>query len=281
MLKAFKNRKVKIVAICLAIAVLIPAILEICFLLRSSYKAYRPDYEKIDISSIVMKERLTDEDYQTLFLQTGLTRIGIDGLIEKGLYDRIIRIQEQYFEKQDYYRFSFAPFTGYLKRSMGEKSVAEHAYLENGDILLSPTTFFSFVKIGHTSMVVDASRGFMAQASGYGSPVSYVHINHFFARPAFVILRAREVDGRAVADYTKQKLIGTEYSLLSGIFGDKAPESLKKTHCSHFIWYAYMQSGIDLDSNGGKIVTPKNIALSDNLDIVQIYGIAPGEFLSN
>ncbi len=278
MLKAFKRKGVKIIAICLIVAILIALLLEIGILVRSRYDAYLPDYDKIDISGILEKGELSDEDYETLFLQTGLTRLGIDGLLENGLSKKIIKIQEQYFKEQDYYLYSFAPFTGYLRRSSSPK-VAEFAYLENGDILYSPTTFLSFIRLAHVSMVVDRNLGIMAQASGYGSPVKYVHVNHFFARPAFVVLRVNEDVGADVAKYTSDELIGVRYSLLAGIFGDKAPENLTSTHCSHFIWYAYERFGVDLDSNGGKIVTPDDILYSKSVSIVQIYGIAPEKII--
>lgn len=270
----FKRKSVKIIALCLATVIFIALVLEIGILLRSQYEVYFPDYEKTDISGILKKEELSDSDYEILFMQTGLTRLGIDGLRDRGLEKRIIRIQDQYFEKQNYYLNSFAPFTGYLSRNT-RPEVAEFALLENGDILYSPTTYFSFVRLGHTSLVVDASRGYMAQASGFGSPVKYVQIDHFFSRPAFAILRVNTEVGQAVTDYTKGELIGVRYSLLAGFFGDKAPKELNSTHCSHFIWYAYMQSGVDLDSSGGKIVTPDNIFYSEAVSVVQIYGINP------
>jgi len=276
MAKAFKKRSIKIIAVCLAIVIIIPLILWIGQLVSSSYEAYLPDYDKLDIREILLKDELSDEDYETLFLQTGLTRIGIDGLLELGLGSRILKIQDQYFEKQSYYFYSFLPFTGYLRRTT-QPIVAEFAFLENGDILYSPTTFFSFIRIGHTSMMVDVSRGAMAQASGYGSPVKLIHISHFFSRPAFVILRPNmtKQERQSVADYTLDELIGAEYSLFAGIFGEKAKEELTSTHCSHFIWYAYMKSGLDLDSDGGRIVTPSDIFNSENLSVVQIYGIDP------
>ncbi len=278
MAKALKRRAIKIIAVFLIAAVSLALVLEIGIRVRAAYKPYLPNYEKIDISGILVKETLSDEDYETLFLQTGLTRLGIDGLRDRGLVSRIIKIQDQYFEKQDFYLNSFAPFTGYLKRSF-ESGVAEYAYLENGDILYSPTTFLSFIGLGHASMVVNARLGIMAQASGYGTPVDYVHVSHFFSRPAFVILRANSEIGAVVASYTEEKLIGVRYGILAGIFTDKAPDELRSTHCSHFIWYAYMKNGIDIDSNGGKIITPHDILYSENLSIVQIYGMAPEKIL--
>ena len=274
MAKALKKRAIKIIAICLIVAVSVALLLEIGILARAAKKPYLPDYDKIDIREILGKEILSDEDYETLFLQTGLTRLGIDGLRERGLVSRILAIQDQYFEEQYLYLNQFAPFIGYLKRTI-KSGVAEYAYLENGDILFSPTTFLSFIGLGHASMVVDANLGIMAQASGYGTPVDFVRISHFFQRPEFVILRPKSDVGEAVANYTSEELIGIRYNILAGIFTEKAPENLRSTHCSHFICYAYMQAGIDLDSNGGKIVTPHNLLYSEELSIVQIYGIDP------
>lgn len=279
MAEFFKRKSVRITAICLAVVIFIALVLEIGVLVRSQYEAYLPDYDKIDISGILKKTELSDEDYETLFLQTGLTRLGVDGLLEKGLVSKILKIQNQYFKEQDYYLNSFAPFTGYLRRKTSP-TVTEFASLENGDILYSPTTYFSFARLGHTSLVVDAKRGYMAQASGFGSPVKYVHVNYFFARPAFAILRVNTSLGESVTSYTRNELMGLRYNLLAGIFGDKAPENLNSTHCSHFIWYAYMQNGVDLDSSGGKIVTPDDIFYSENVSVVQIYGINPEKILN-
>ena len=274
MAKVLKKKSLRIIAICLAVAIFILLVLQIGIKVRASYVPYLPDYAKIDIAPMLMKGALTDEDYETLFLQTGLTRLGIDGLLREGQVAKILEIQDQFFEKQDYYLNSFAPFTGYLKRSFFSPDL-QYARLENGDILYSPTTFFSFARLGHASLVVDARLGIMAQASGYGNPVDFVRVSHFFSRPTFVILRPSAELGELVANYTSENLIGVRYSLLAGIFGKKAPSSLRSTHCSHFIWYAYMQFGVDLDSNGGKIVTPHDLLYSENLSIVQIYGIDP------
>ncbi len=41
------------------------------------------------------------------------------------------------------------------------------------------------------------------------------------------------------------------------------------------MWYAYHKFGIDIDSNGGKIVTPYQILNSENLSVVQVFGMDP------
>ena len=41
------------------------------------------------------------------------------------------------------------------------------------------------------------------------------------------------------------------------------------------MWYAYNAFGVDLDSNGGLVVTPRNIANSPLVEVVQVFGIDP------
>ena len=60
---------------------------------------WRPDYEKTDITVVLDKAELTDEDYELLYRQTGLTKLGIDGLLEAGKKSQILKIQEFYFEE--------------------------------------------------------------------------------------------------------------------------------------------------------------------------------------
>ena len=78
-----------------------------------------------------------------------------------------------------------------------------------------------------------------------------------------------------VAEYALKNLVGINYSSLVGIFSSK--NSISKTHCSHLVWYAYKQFGIDLDSNGGTMVMSKDIANSPYLEIVQIFGFEPNK----
>ena len=66
------------------------------------------------------------------------------------------------------------------------------------------------------------------------------------------------------------------YGLFTGI-PNKAPENINKTQCSHLVWYPYFHFGYDLDSDGSWLVTPKDIANSDLLEIVQVYGVNPEE----
>lgn len=278
-----KNKLVRTTAIILIFSLVLILTLQTGTWIRQAWRPWTPDYAMEDIEPTLQKDELLQSDYDFLYKQTGLSKLGIDSLIESGQKRKILLIQEQFFEEQECYLKLFAPFTGYMRRSGKSAGAVAHTVLENGDILYSPSTFFSFVKLGHSALVSDGKSATIMQASGYSSPVMKVSSNSFFSRPAFIILRvnADEKTRSEAAEYAEQNLLGIKYDLLAGIFGDKAPDNLNSTHCSHLIWYSYKQLGIDIDSNGGKIVTPDDILYSDSVSIVQIFGIDPEIFKDN
>jgi len=58
------------------------------------------------------------------------------------------------------------------------------------------------------------------------------------------------------------------------LFGAKNPKKPISTNCAHIVWAAYKSVGIDLDSNGGPFVLPSNIARSEELECLQVFGAA-------
>ena len=70
--------------------------------------AWRPSYEKASIEQTLNKSELTDSDYDFLYEQTGLTKLGVDGLLQRGLKRVILQIQEQYFSQDEiHYKLIF------------------------------------------------------------------------------------------------------------------------------------------------------------------------------
>ena len=41
------------------------------------------------------------------------------------------------------------------------------------------------------------------------------------------------------------------------------------------MWYAYKQFGVDLDANGGCVVKPRDMANSEYMQVVQVFGFDP------
>lgn len=109
-----------------------------------------------------------------------------------------------------------------------------------------------------------------------------------------------------VADYARENLKGIPYGLLAGVSERLSPKksagiqisaenatgpllnrrsvssgmeqgvvsevTIKSTQCAHLVWHAYKQFGIDLDSDGGLLVTPFDIQNSEYLEVIQSYG---------
>ena len=59
------------------------------------------------------------------------------------------------------------------------------------------------------------------------------------------------------------------------LFPAYGAEIAEKTHCAHLVWYAYRSYGYDLDGDGGRIVTPKDLSKSSLLEPVQVVGVSP------
>ena len=75
-------------------------------------------------------------------------------------------------------------------------------------------------------------------------------------------------------------LTDVPYSLVSGVFGDKFQplDGPHSAQCGYLPWYAWMAVGVDLDGDGGRIVTPMDLLLSDRVEIVQLYGLDPAKY---
>lgn len=244
------------------------------------WKHWYPDYEKTDISPILAKEELTDGDYAVLYAQTGLTKIGIDGLRERGDLPRILKIQDYYFQKQTVSCDRFNPYT-YLETVENE---GIYAALEDGDIIVSATTHVSLWRLGHACLVVDGKYEVIAEALGPGTQSRLASASTFADLANFMVLRPKfDKEFRAeVAAYARENLIGAEYNFSIGILSKKYnKDKFERTQCAHLAWYAYRHFGIDLDSNGGLVVTPPEIANSPYVEIVQIFGFDPEELWKN
>lgn len=275
MAKKKLSRRITALIVCLSIvgALLLTCLgLQIAFTVADGIKCWRPDYEKADLTEILNKNELTDDDYDTLYRQTGLTRIGVDRALEKGENgkSRIMQIQDDFFEEHKVENDFFAPFvcTDFIEKQI------TNIYLEDGDILVTSSTHLSGWRMGHAGLVTNASLSKVLQANAIGSTSSIGTIGDFTTRVNFMILSPKRADEQTKADVAKaaeQNLQGKVYDPTAGIFSSK--KKCNKTQCAHIVWYAYKTyAGIDIDGNGGPIVTPQNIANSPEMELVQVFG---------
>ena len=250
--------------------------LQIAFNVAEKREVWTPDYEMLDedeIVEILSKESLSDEDYEVLFRQTGLTKIGIDRALSHGTFGiyKIIEIQRGYFAQREIQHMLVSPLicTDFMTNRMA------CIYLEDGDVIVTSSTHLSGFRIGHSGLVIDGENDVTLEASAYGMSSDYSSVASFTDRINFMVFSPKvdkEVKKQVVA-YAEENLVGIPYDVSIGIFGGK--NSLSRTQCAHVVWYAYKQFGIDLDYNGGPIVTPKNMSRSPQMELVQIFGLDP------
>lgn len=248
------------------------AFAEISFRVAHNWRQWTPNYEKQNISIILEKDELTDSDYELLYAQTGLTKLGIDGLRESGRLNQILNIQNAYFADYTVTEDTFAPYTC-IETIDGQ---IPNAAVEPGDIIVSNTTHVMGFRLGHASLIL-SENGMTLEAFAIGTESELADISAFTTTASFMILRPKfdKEERQAVADYAREELVGVPYSFFRGIFTEKNPKKLKNTQCAHIVWYAYKQFGYDLDSDGRGLVTPQDLANSKHVELVQVYGFNP------
>ncbi len=258
---------------------------------------FTPGYAKEDIAAVLQKEELAEEDYALLFRQTGMSKAGVNELLRQGEMERLLYLQERFFEEVEVECLRSNIFVQYERivekaetvetetetvetvggvRTIGSGSALRDflPILQNGDILLSFSGHIFGWRYGHAAIVVDAERGLTVEAVDLGSKSKVRAIEHWAEYPGFVLLRvtgATREQKEMAARYAMEKLVGLPYSVFT--FGNE--EELAATHCAHLVWCAYESCGCDLDGNGGIIVTPADLLGSDLVEVVQIYGMEP------
>ena len=222
-------------------------------------------------------QELTEKEYSLIFSQTGLGKPAVDGFAENP--EKIEEYREYYLADKDYSCVREGVFACHEFITDADGNAIQNpafANLQNGDIIITLSIHSLGWRHGHAAIVVDAENGTTAQAVMIGEKSALGHIGEWREFPLVAVLRAKDVSAEIrneIAKYTEEKLIGIDYSLTSGIFSGRDENIIPSTtHCAHYVWYAYKCFGIDVDSNGGRIVTPKEILDSDKLEIVQVYG---------
>ena len=240
---------------------------------------YQVSYPKENISEVLAKDSLTEEDYTLLFKQTGLSPYVSAKLIESGNKDLLLKMNELYLNtpeiKTDFVAF---PVTA-SERNLNQ--ITPLADLKKGDILVTFNTHTLDWRHGHCGMVLDEEKGILLEHMSIGNPSCLTYAKNWGGYPSFVVLRySEESVSEKAAEYAREHLVGIDYNILAGVLKkDKSDEEIpESSHCSHIVWQAYKAAGIDIDPNGGIFVTPLNIAMSDKLQVVQLYGLNPEKY---
>lgn len=253
---------------------------------------FTPDYAQEDLSTLLAQDSLSDSDYQTLFLQTGLGRSAVDRLLSVGEAGRaaIRQIQATFFAD---YTITCDPLLGWFTRedhlqdASGQTVYApELVDLQPGDILITLSTHSLGWRHGHAGLVVETEDGLAAlECVVLGTNSRVVSLDHWRNYSNVAVLRVKGLDAegrKEAADYAMEHLLDIPYHLSAGFLGPKAPDPDSfyfGLQCSYLVWYAWNAMGYDLDSDGGRLASSYDLLHSDLLEVVQLYGMDPRLFL--
>lgn len=256
---------------------------------------YVPEYDKVNIESIIRKEQLTEAEYVLLFQQTGLTAVAVETLRAEGREEELLVLQDKFFAKipieckantlisreerisdKDIAKESYA-VSAERAVQQSQDNRAHIPYVEDGDILITFNSHVLGWRNGHAAIVVDAENRLTLEAIELGADSAITSMSHWETYPSFAVLRLKGVgqqEREKIAAYAEQNMLKLPYRLTAG-WGDwMYPENMTKgTQCAHLVWQTYQQFGYNLDSDGGLIVTPKDLFESPLLEIVQVYGM--------
>lgn len=238
---------------------------------RSGY--FVPDYPQITLTE--------STDYETIFLQTGLGPATVKKLLEAGEFQTILDAQDTLFHPPG---AECTPLLGWFTREDRLKTPGTPLLaLQPGDILLTLSTHTAGWRHGHAALVIDEN--VTLESIVLGTDSTLVNAAHWAAYSNYAVLRVKNSTPelqQQVAQYSKEHLQGVPYRLTSGWIGPKAPkpeDAQFGLHCSYLVWYAWNQFGYDLDSDRGRLVSAHDLLRSDLLEVVQIFGMDPRNFL--
>lgn len=270
----FRTKK----GIIITVAVLLILILFIRHILCVNGAFYKPDYEKENISEVLEKSTLTDDDYIRIYKQTGISPDAAKEIIGDGDTQFLLDLQDLFFKKPDFKKNYIAyPITA------EERNTKQHTPLvplKKGDILVTFNTQTLDWRHGHLGLVLNNSGTQLLEHMSIGETSCVTDALYWGKYPAFMVLRYPDSDiSEKAADYAKENLVDIPYSIFAGIAKkDKTGEENPTSHCSHIVWQAYKSQGIDIDANKGLIVTPRDVSNAKELQVVQIFGLNPAKY---
>ncbi len=179
--------------------------------------------------------------------------------------------------RQDKNEYKTDTFYYVIKEEYQEDAEGKRLYqssfsdVQDGDILVTDSTYCFCFRHGHAALVLDAEKGITLEAFGIGTESEYASLQAWRRYPHVLVLRLKAPQNvrQAVVEYARANLIGIPYMLSPGVIDDKDMDGVYwGTQCAHLVWIAFEAFGYDIDGDGGWLVTPADFVESDWLKIV-------------
>ena len=179
--------------------------------------------------------------------------------------------------RKDHNRYKTDTFYYVIKEEYLENKEGRRLYqpvftdIQDGDILVTDSTYCLCFRHGHAALVVDADKGITLEAFGIGTKSEYSGLSEWRRYPHVLVLRlnAPEQVRQEVVTYAQRNLVGIPYMLSPGVVDDKnMGGEYWGTQCAHLVWAAFNACGYDIDGDGGWLVTPADFIASGWLQTV-------------
>lgn len=275
-----KKRIIKIISVALAAALCLTVLLAEATV--NINMRFVPRYEKADITYLFDGREFSSEDYRLLFYQTGLGKRAVDELLAGGKTDAILSFQNNFFAANSV-KCVREVITTCMEYTVDEDGIATAGFsvapYKPGYVFLMLSSHTLGWRHGHAGLVTGTDT--VLESPMIGTLSGDFSVNEWRSYPTFVMLRLKDADDAFLAEVAKnaeKKLSGIKYNIFAGFFKKTHGSVPPETHCAHLVWYAFYNSGIDVDRNGGNIVSVTDIMYSDKFEVVQIFGMNPDDF---
>lgn len=288
--KGYKRAKIALsilLAIWILLACVAAALMVASYTVEFSARVL-PDYARENLSPVIEKDNWSDDDYAFLFRQTGLAKPALDELKENFANLTADRRKAEYDKFQDAFFYegavehNMAAFTTPHDRMQGDV-VFPLAPLHDGDVVVSSACHTFGWRNGHAALIVNGRQGITFESFDPSTPSDTGTVRWFQRSSNFMVLRLKEeyrekTDPAEIAASALERLMNVPYHLTVGIFSPKDQckdgRTPTATQCAHIVWQAFKNFGYDIDSNGGAIVVPRDIARSPYFEVVQVNGFS-------
>ena len=276
--KRLKRTLVAFLVILIVLAILLSVVMAFCYTVEFTAR-FVPAYAKTDLSPLLAKAEWTDEDYRELYHQTGLGKTALDELKDEP--ETLLEFQEAFFSDPEIAHEMAASTTPH---DVVLKTVYPLVALRDGDVIVSSACHTFGWRNGHAALVVNGAVGRTLESMAPGTLSVNGTVGWFQTSSNFMVLRLKEeyretANPARIAADAQKKLKDVRYSIFVGFLYSKDQcangRQMSVTHCSHLVWQAYMNFGLDIDSNGGPLVTAQDIANSPYFDVIQVNGFDP------
>lgn len=248
-------------------------------IVKSAY--FSPSSQAIDLLPIIMSNQLTEADYTLIYEQTGIAKPLYEELkTMPNFTEKMLKFQADYLKKKRVKWVYLPPITfeERLTTANGQFTTGfDIGPYHNGYIFFTKAAHSLGWHHGHTGIVIDEKHGKTLEAISIGKGCKEQNVSKWQYYPTFKMMRLKDTSLEQlnqIALYSSQHLRNATYHLLC-IKHNDANFMPTKTQCALLIWQAFYHFGYDLNALNERFITPKSLASSPLLEVLQNYGFDP------